>query len=225
MASAFNYAGYDYKFVVGEGTHSVRHGATILPDALRWIWHDYPAPIRVNPASGSKQMVRAIVDPLEPWRPAEPGTAEPAKPPILGALSRGLMPGDRQFRPAALASADDGSYIFAAEPGTPLVWSFQIARPKGPRFGEPFCHLESSDEDAQPAARALAADRDGSLYASTALGIQICDTQGRAIAILNQPPPGVATKLWLSSGTPPQLLAQSGGRIFRRKMLRLPPAH
>ncbi len=38
MASALRFAGYDYRFVYGQGNHSDRHMRAILPDALRWIW-------------------------------------------------------------------------------------------------------------------------------------------------------------------------------------------
>ncbi|MBX6312907.1 MAG: enterochelin esterase [Isosphaeraceae bacterium] len=41
MAKALEFAGYDYKFVYGNGFHSNRHGRAILPDALRWLWRDY----------------------------------------------------------------------------------------------------------------------------------------------------------------------------------------
>jgi enterochelin esterase family protein len=40
MASALAYRGYDYRFVFGDGGHSLKHGASILPDVLRWIWRD-----------------------------------------------------------------------------------------------------------------------------------------------------------------------------------------
>jgi hypothetical protein len=42
MAAALKFAGYDYKFVLGDGGHSGKHGAAILPDTLRWLWRDYP---------------------------------------------------------------------------------------------------------------------------------------------------------------------------------------
>ena len=42
MNAALTEKGYDVKFVFGEGTHSSKHGASILPDALRWLWRDYP---------------------------------------------------------------------------------------------------------------------------------------------------------------------------------------
>ena len=41
MAASFKFAGYDYQFVQGEGTHNGKHAAMLLPDALRWLWRDY----------------------------------------------------------------------------------------------------------------------------------------------------------------------------------------
>ncbi len=38
MASALNYAGYDYRFEFGEGGHSLRHGGALFADSLRWLW-------------------------------------------------------------------------------------------------------------------------------------------------------------------------------------------
>jgi enterochelin esterase-like enzyme len=41
MAKALAFRGYDYTFVTGEGFHSGKHLAAIMPDALRWLWRDY----------------------------------------------------------------------------------------------------------------------------------------------------------------------------------------
>lgn len=38
MAKALAYAGYDYKFIYGEGAHNGNHGGAIFPDSLRWLW-------------------------------------------------------------------------------------------------------------------------------------------------------------------------------------------
>jgi enterochelin esterase family protein len=38
MAAALKFAGYDYKFVLGEGTHNGKHGAAMFPDTMRWLW-------------------------------------------------------------------------------------------------------------------------------------------------------------------------------------------
>lgn len=41
MAAALEYRGYDYRFEVGEGGHSLKHGAAALPDTFRWLWRDW----------------------------------------------------------------------------------------------------------------------------------------------------------------------------------------
>ena len=41
MAKALAFRNYDYQFVFGQGFHSNRHGRSILPESLRWLWRDY----------------------------------------------------------------------------------------------------------------------------------------------------------------------------------------
>ena len=41
MAAALKEKDYDYKFVEGDGGHTAKHGGSIFPDALRWVWRDY----------------------------------------------------------------------------------------------------------------------------------------------------------------------------------------
>jgi enterochelin esterase family protein len=40
LAAALDYSGYDYRIEIGEGGHSSAHMASILPEALRWLWRD-----------------------------------------------------------------------------------------------------------------------------------------------------------------------------------------
>jgi gluconolactonase len=55
MYEALEFAGYDAKLVMGTEGHNLKHGGAILPDALRWLWRDYPAPIVVHePAAAQK---------------------------------------------------------------------------------------------------------------------------------------------------------------------------
>ena len=42
MAAALKEKGYDHQFVFGEGTHSAKHGTMLFPDAMRWMWRDWP---------------------------------------------------------------------------------------------------------------------------------------------------------------------------------------
>ncbi len=66
MASALKFAGYDYHFEIGDGGHSGTHGAMLLPDALRWIWRDYPAPI--SAAIPRNTPVNEVIIPGESWQ-------------------------------------------------------------------------------------------------------------------------------------------------------------
>ncbi len=49
MLSALQYAGYDVNHVWGDGGHDGKHSASIMPDALKWLWRDYPEPIKTTP--------------------------------------------------------------------------------------------------------------------------------------------------------------------------------
>lgn len=40
MAAALKFSKYDYKFVGGTGGHTGKHGGSILPESLRWLWSD-----------------------------------------------------------------------------------------------------------------------------------------------------------------------------------------
>ena len=41
MAQSLGFAGYDHRFVFGDGAHNGKHGGAILPDSLRWLWRDW----------------------------------------------------------------------------------------------------------------------------------------------------------------------------------------
>jgi gluconolactonase len=66
MLSALTFSGYDVDHVWGDGGHNAKHAASILPDALRWLWRDYPTPIAR--ARESKQpLMTDILIPGEGW--------------------------------------------------------------------------------------------------------------------------------------------------------------
>jgi gluconolactonase len=45
MERALTFAGYEVNHVWGEGSHSGTHGAAIFPQAMRWLWKDWPKPV------------------------------------------------------------------------------------------------------------------------------------------------------------------------------------
>ena len=61
---ALAFSGYDYHYQWSGGGHGDRY-LDAFPDAMRWLWRDYPAPIR---ASLGPPRIRDILRPDEPWR-------------------------------------------------------------------------------------------------------------------------------------------------------------
>ncbi|HBE70167.1 MAG TPA: gluconolactonase, partial [Planctomycetaceae bacterium] len=47
MLSALKWAGYEVEHAWGKGGHNGKHGAAILPDALKFLWENYPEPPKV----------------------------------------------------------------------------------------------------------------------------------------------------------------------------------
>jgi gluconolactonase len=65
MERALKFAGYQIEHVWGEGIHSGTHGAVVFPDAMRWLWKDWPQPITAG--QSQNMFLRAILQPDEGW--------------------------------------------------------------------------------------------------------------------------------------------------------------
>ncbi len=65
MERALSFAGYEVNHVWGDGPHNGEHATKIFPDALRWLWKDWPAPVKAG--AGSPQL-KDILLPGEDWK-------------------------------------------------------------------------------------------------------------------------------------------------------------
>lgn len=65
MLSALKFSGYDVTNVWGKGGHNGKHATAILPDALKWLWRDYPRPIRAGTPPNRRT---SLVLPGEDWQ-------------------------------------------------------------------------------------------------------------------------------------------------------------
>lgn len=48
MERALTFSGYEVNHAWGEGKHSHQHGGAIFPEAMRWLWKDYPKPVTTH---------------------------------------------------------------------------------------------------------------------------------------------------------------------------------
>jgi sugar lactone lactonase YvrE/enterochelin esterase-like enzyme len=62
MNRALEWAGYEVEHVWGEDGHNHNHGAAIFPQAMRWLWKDYPQPVRTHLDRSSSKARDLLVD-------------------------------------------------------------------------------------------------------------------------------------------------------------------
>jgi len=113
MLSALEFAGYDVNHAWGDGGHNHKHATAIFPEALRWLWRDYPAALGANPEGKSRQPIMEILMRGEDWQPA----AELVEPAQTNRAPK-LPP---ELKNSAAAVAQNGN-IYLADPGTRKVW-------------------------------------------------------------------------------------------------------
>ena len=139
MASALAFTGYDFKFVLGTGNHSGRHGGVILPDSLRWLWRpvaaDLPKPLTKDNLGGDEALSKVLVD------GGKPGDWE-------------LVGEGYGFTDAACSDAD-GNFYFS-DLGKNTVYKVSV------NGGKPEKWLENG-----PKISGLKFGADGRLYAAT----------------------------------------------------------
>src|SRR5206468_5128605 len=93
MAAALEFAGNDVKIDLGEDGHSNRHGASRLPDTLRWLWRDYPQPITPGePPSGAGRGIFAHLVPRRELLPAPARQGGSGRGAAQAAAGRGTGP-------------------------------------------------------------------------------------------------------------------------------------
>ncbi len=66
LESALTFAGYDVAHAWGTHGHDGRPGQVIFADVMRWLWRDYPAPVKQGTSQNST--LREITLPGEAWR-------------------------------------------------------------------------------------------------------------------------------------------------------------
>jgi len=65
MLSAFEFAGYEVNHAWGDGGHNGKHATAIFPDAVRWLWKDWPK--RVEKGVKSRQPTARILVEGDEW--------------------------------------------------------------------------------------------------------------------------------------------------------------
>ncbi|HET6248511.1 MAG TPA: SMP-30/gluconolactonase/LRE family protein [Tepidisphaeraceae bacterium] len=64
---ALEFSGYEHQHIWGTGPHSGKHATAIFPDAMRYLWKDWPKPITAQTAKSQNVILKETLDPNSPW--------------------------------------------------------------------------------------------------------------------------------------------------------------
>jgi sugar lactone lactonase YvrE len=126
------------------------------------------------------------------------------------------------MKPTALTLTPDQAMLLVADGMDRYQWSFQIAADGSLINGEPFQRLEMPEEGLFSGVAGLTVDSLGYMWATSAVGIQVCEQPGRCTNILNKPEFTATPITDIAFGGPGRawLYVTQGGRIFRRQTRR-----
>lgn len=66
MERSLIFSGYEVTHVWGEGSHNGKQGTALFPDAMRWLWKDWPAPVKTGITKNNT--ITDLLIPGEDWQ-------------------------------------------------------------------------------------------------------------------------------------------------------------
>ncbi len=69
LERALEFAGYEHQHIWGSGSHSGKHATAIFPDAMRFLWKDWPKPLKAG--ESQNPFLKAILEKGEGWKLAK----------------------------------------------------------------------------------------------------------------------------------------------------------
>ena len=205
---------YEVNHDWGTGGHSGEHATRVFPDAMRWLWKDWPAPVKAG--HGSPQLQEILI-PGEGWNLVGEGyrfTEGPA-PNAQGEVFFNDIPNGKAYKIGldgkvslhiaetkhanGQAFGPDGR-LYAAATGSGQILAY-----------------DSSGGNPDVVAEGIRVDRDGRLYVTTLMGIQVCDQAGRVNCIIPTPK-GKVANLCFGGADFQTLFATCGDRVYQRKV-------
>ena len=210
MMSALQFAGYEVDAAWDRGGHSIRYGTLAFNRAMKYLWNEWPKPVKAG--KSGNDMLAAIVDPDEPWTYVADYSAHRdtlfLEPSLVMTHRKGMISNGHYF-----AVSPDHRTVVQSEPtGNWLVQ--YVVKGKELTCGERFYWLHSHQGGDVQENGPMAFDARGNLYVATAIGVQVCDHNGRVRAIFSLPGGAVTGLSFVGN----RLYVVCGGKIYCRKM-------
>jgi sugar lactone lactonase YvrE/enterochelin esterase-like enzyme len=120
MERSLKFAGYEVEHKWGDGPHNNKHATEVFPEAMKWLWKDWPEPVKAG--LGSRQLQEILI-PGEGWKLVGEGYRFTEGPAVTAA-------GEVYFNDVG------GSKTYKLDSaGRPTVWLADSKRGDGQAFG------------------------------------------------------------------------------------------
>ncbi len=245
MLRALIFSGYEVTHVWGEGAHNGKHGTAIFPDAMRYLWKDWPKPVQTH--ESGNPMLSDIIIPGAEW---EMIGSKKAANNSLSVNQRGevffqdalkknkyyriesgggvvaekspelkMVLDKYKIKPTikvgGKALSPDKTQLYITDAASHWVWIYQVLPDGSLQHEQRYGWLHSPDDSDNAGAGGVICDRDGRVYVATSLGIQVLDQTGRVNAILPVPEEGLSDIVFGGKDFN-ELYIVAGNKIFRR---------
>jgi len=134
----------------------------------------------------------------------------------IRSTTRVVYNGGEIAQPSGVALSPDQAMLIVTDAQSRYSWSFQIAADGSLINGEPFYRLEMPETGWMSGVQSAAEDAIGQVYFATALGIQVCEANGRVAMILNPPEHGTISSFTFGGKDLNMLYVTDGGKLYRR---------
>ena len=205
MESALDFSGYEEIAHWDRGGHSIWHGTKMFPDAMRWLWKGWPAPVVAG--ESRNDMLQSLLgsgkDHEDAWQEVS-----------LKDLPRAVR--KRLDNPVTKLLYPDGRLEISVEDNSNWLVS-SIVLPDGKRTAsEQFYWLHNPDNHTLTGAttKDMAFDTLGNLFVATPFGVQICDQNGRVRAILALPSRGIDALCFTGN----RIYVMCSGKVYVRTL-------
>jgi enterochelin esterase-like enzyme/sugar lactone lactonase YvrE len=122
------------------------------------------------------------------------------------------------LKPNGVALSPDQTLLLVADSASPLVYSFQIQPDGSLANKQPFYHLHMVEGAPESGADGIAVDRNGSLYVTSRLGLQVADQAGKVNSIVDKPQTGPLSNVAFGGRDLDELFVTNGDKVYKRKV-------
>ncbi len=216
MERALTFSGYEVNHNWGEGGHNGQHGTALFPEAMRWLWKDWPNP--VNAGKSANKMIQQLLPENLSWEKSNESanpmstkgfTLNNGKAYTISDLHKTGLTG--------ICASPDQTQAYSIDSNSHWVWIHSLTPDGGISNSQRFGWLHTNDDNNRAEAEGIACDTAGNIYVATNLGVQILDQLGRVNAILPVPD-GKAENLWFAGPGKNILYILCSSGVYMRRL-------